>query len=71
MQCIKNKKCSYYFESDDFEKCTLVNKIIVDKCVGLTKLRDKKESVVCKISKLQQELDYLMELPLIIGEGQK
>lgn len=62
MDCIKYK-CKYYFNSDIFEKCTLADRLIIgNRCSGLSQISHKKEAIICKISKLNQELDKLNEL---------
>lgn len=62
MKCIK-EKCIYYFSSDIYETCKLVDEYCVAcNCIGYDKIDSKMEEIVCKISKLTNEYNTLAEL---------
>ncbi len=70
IKCIKDK-CSYYFNSDIFEKCSLEPEYIINNnCVGFEKIKAKKEGIIYKISTLLDEYNKLEYLESHIKNNQ-
>ncbi len=60
-RCVKNH-CKFYFDSDIYSICNLSNRPILYECVGWNEITPKKEELLCKIGKLLEEYDKLVEL---------
>ena len=69
IKCIKDT-CPYYFESDIREYCSLADEVITDKCIGLKKVPERKETLICQMSTLQTELDRLMGIERFVKINQ-
>ena len=62
MKCIKHD-CPMYFESDSyFTTCKIINNYIGEECEGFFVINDRREEIMCSISKDVQYYNDLVSL---------